>query len=78
MNEVEWYVSYLKTLTCFLFKLRSKILCNILIEIGIPTKLIRIVKKCWTESCSNIHAVRMPDTLRISYSEWYETRDVLW
>jgi hypothetical protein len=35
----------------------EEVLCNILIEFGIPIKLIRLIKMCLSETYSKVHLV---------------------
>ena len=50
---------------------RREVLCHMLIEFGIPMKLVRLIKMCLTETYS---AVRVGKNLSdVSYKEWFET-----
>jgi hypothetical protein len=45
---------------------RREVLCNILIEFGIPMKLVRLIKMCLSESCSRVRVgEHLSDTLPI-------------
>jgi hypothetical protein len=37
---------------------RREVLCNILIDFGVPMKLVRLIKICLIEICSKIHICR--------------------
>ena len=50
---------------------KREVLYNILIEFGIPTKLLRLIQTCLSETYSR---VRVGKNLSVSYDEWFETR----
>jgi len=45
---------------------RREVLCNILVEFGIPMKLVRLIKMCLNETCSRIRVGKhLSDTFPI-------------
>jgi hypothetical protein len=53
--------------------IKREVLYNILLDIGIPKKLIRLIKMCLNETYSKIRIGKLLSD-KISYSEWAETR----
>jgi hypothetical protein len=49
---------------------RREVLYSILIEFGIPRKLVGLIKMCLNETCSTVHVGKI---CQVSYSEWPET-----
>ena len=44
----------LPLIVCIYDSVRREVLYNILIEFGIPRKLVRLIKMCLTEMCSRV------------------------
>jgi hypothetical protein len=49
--EKKWYVSFRKAYD----SVRREVLYNILIEFGVPMKLVRLIKLCLNETYSKVH-----------------------
>jgi hypothetical protein len=69
------YVSYLKTSRKPVTQLREA-LHNILLEFGIPKKLVKLIEMCLNETCSKIN-VSKHSIWYISYSEGLKLVDAL-
>jgi hypothetical protein len=53
--------------------INREVLYNILLEFGIPKKLVRLIKMCLNETYSKVCIGKLLSD-KISYSEWAETR----
>jgi hypothetical protein len=50
-----------------------EVLYNMLLEFGIPKKLVRLIKICLNETYSKVHIGKLLSD-KFPYSEWSETR----
>jgi hypothetical protein len=52
----------------------KEVLYNILIECGVPMKLVRLIKMCLNETYSKVHIGKHLSDRKLSYPEWSKTR----
>jgi hypothetical protein len=50
-----------------------EVLYKVLLELGIPKKLVRLIKMCLNETCSKVHIGKLLSD-KFYYSEWAESR----